>query len=139
VFLLASLVAVPVFASPDGDAVAKCIVDNTTGKDRKDLARWVFVAMSAHPEMQSISNIAPGAIDDVSRTAGSLFTKLLTESCPAETRAALRSDGPLAIQAAFRLLGELAMQELMTDKNVAAAMSAFDNYIDKDKLAALGR
>ena len=25
---------------------------NTSGKDRKDLARWIFLAMAAHPEMK---------------------------------------------------------------------------------------
>jgi hypothetical protein len=28
---------------------SSCMADSSTGKDRKELARWIFVAMSSHP------------------------------------------------------------------------------------------
>ncbi len=126
-------------ASPQIEALSKCVADSTTGKDRKDLARWIFVAMSAHPEMKSIANVAPNATEDVSRVAGQLFTRVLADACPGEVKAAIQVGGPAAIRSAFSVLGQLAMQELMTDNDVAATMGALDRYLDKQKLEALSR
>jgi len=126
-------------ASPQVEALGRCVADSTTGKDRKDLARWLFVAMSAHPEMKSISNVPDSETEEVSRVAGALFTRLLADSCPTQVKAAVQSGGPMAIQAAFTVLGQLAMQELMTDKDVARTMGILERHIDRQKLDALNR
>lgn len=52
----AVIITTPALAGPYTDALGSCLADNTTGKDRKELARWIFVAMSAHPEMRDLSN-----------------------------------------------------------------------------------
>lgn len=126
-------------ASPQVEALGNCIAENTTGKDRKDLARWLFVAMSAHPEMKSISNVTAQETEEVSRVAGALFTKLLADSCPSQVRAAIQAGGPVAIQSAFTVLGQLAMQELMTNKDVAGTMGVLERHIDRQKIDALNR
>ena len=126
-------------ASPQVEALGRCVADSTTGKDRKDLARWLFVAMSAHPEMKSLANVPGDAVEEVSRVAGALFTRLLADSCPAQVKAAVQSGGGAAIQAAFNVLGQLAMQELMTDKDVAGTMAILERHLDKQKLDALNR
>lgn len=121
------------------EALSRCVAENTTGKDRKDLARWLFVAMSAHPEMKSISPAPREAADEVSRITGALFTRLMAETCRQQVRAAIQAGGPAAIQAAFGVLGQLAMQELMADKDVAATMGLLDRYVDREKLDAAMR
>jgi hypothetical protein len=135
VLLLAALVAAPSFAAPESQTLSACFADNTTGKDRKILARWVFLGMSTHPEMQDITHVAPDVIDNATKVTAALFTRLTTQSCRNEFRAAtLSSGGSSEIQAAFQVLGQLAMQELMTDKNVMTSMSAISKYIDKKAL-----
>jgi len=131
--------ALAVHAQPTVDALSKCLAENTTGRDRKDLAKWLFVAMGAHPEMKAIASITASAPEESSRAAGSLFTKLITESCPSQAKAALAAVGPSAFQSGFTVLGQLAMQELMADKDVAAGMGMLQKYIDSEKLhSALG-
>ena len=50
-FLLVVLLQVPGLALADSAAdLSTCVADNTSGKQRKDLARWVFFAMAAHPD-----------------------------------------------------------------------------------------
>jgi len=119
------------------DTLSKCVADNTSGKDRKDLARWLFVAMGAHPEMRAIASIAPAASEDASRSAGQLFTRLLADSCPKEASAAVRASGQVAIQTAFGTLGQLAMQELMTDPEVAASMGRLQAHMDSSRIQAV--
>ena len=86
--------------------------------------------------MKAISTITPGSADSSSQVAGALFTRLIADSCPKEAKAAVEATGPVAFQSAFSILGQLAMQELMADKDVNAGMSLLQKYIDNAKLQA---
>jgi len=136
-FALLAVLTTAVHSQPAVDAFGKCLADNTSGKDRKDLARWLFVAMGAHPEMKQISSINPAASDDSSRVVGSLFNRLIIEACPKEAKSAVGAVGPIAFQSAFAVLGQLAMQELMTDKNVNASMGLLQKYVDNAKVQSV--
>jgi hypothetical protein len=127
----------PAWAQSAVDEFSRCMAENSTGKDRKVLARWLFVSMGAHPEMRSVSTLSAGAAEQASREAGELFTRLLADQCPNQTRAAVRAVGPVAIQSAFAVLGQLAMQELMTDKDVAAGMALLQKHLNTSKLEPL--
>jgi hypothetical protein len=141
-FLIAlaiSSLGVSAFAGPSTDSLLTCLADNTTGRDRKELARWMFVAMAAHPEMHDLSSVTPATGDQASQSVALLLTHLLSESCPQEVRAARRADGSQAMSAAFESLGRLAMQELVTSKEVRSALTGFEKFIDRKKLeSALG-
>lgn len=126
--------AVPAMAGPAADALSECMADNTSGRERKDLARWVFVGMSSHPEMRDLSVSTDEARDRVDRTMGQLVTKLLAESCLEQARAAVQQEGAVALQISFGMLGKLAMQELTSNEAVSGAMSGFEKYIDKGKM-----
>ena len=63
--------------------------------------------------------------------------RLLAEDCPEKTKKALKEDGSIAIENAFRLVGEVAMQELMTNQNVSMSIANFEKYVDKKKLGFL--
>ena len=117
-------------------ALKSCLADNTSGKDRKDLARWIFLALAAHPELkQDASPNAAAAGDESSRTMAALVTRLFTESCVNETKAVLQGGQPQSLQFAFEALGQLAMRELMADKSVQASMSLFQQYIDQKRFS----
>ena len=123
------------------DALKGCLADNTSGRDRKDLAKWIFIAMAAHPEMKQHAGPSAGAAGvESSRAVAALVTRLLTEKCVKESKAVMATgDGGAAMRLAFEGLGQLAMAELMTDKAVQEAMGAFGHYIDMDRFnAALG-
>jgi hypothetical protein len=117
-------------------ALGSCLADNTTGKDRRDLARWIYVAMSEHPEMGRLSKIPAEAKEEAFKTTGSLVTRLLSENCASQAREAIKHEGPASFQGAFEVLGRLAMQELMTNGDVNAAVSSLGRYADQKKLDA---
>jgi hypothetical protein len=130
-FLLVLAGAPQAQASP----LSNCLADNTTGKERKDLARWVFLAMAAHPEMERL--MTPSAAserDAVEKSMAALLVRLVAESCLKETQAAYKEGGSQAMEAAFQTLGALAMQELMTNDQVKVRMSSFEKYLDQKKL-----
>lgn len=121
-------------AQPAIEAFSNCIADNSSGKDRKEMARWIFVSMGAHPEIKSIASISATAPEETSKTMGELVTRLLGENCPREAKLAIEVAGPNALEAGFKLLGELAMRELMTNKEVSISLGLYEKYLNKEKM-----
>jgi glutamate mutase epsilon subunit len=131
------LLSLPVHAQQPGEALSTCFVENTTGRDRKDLAKWVFVAMGAHPEMKAMASISTAASDNASRAAGRIFTRLITETCVKEARAAFKTNDAMAFTSAFSVLGMIAMQEITNDKDVSSGLEVIQRYIDTTKINAV--
>jgi hypothetical protein len=137
--LVLAALATPAAAGPYTDALGACLADNTTGRDRKELARWIFAAMSSHPEMRDLSSVTAEGKEQVFRSAGNLVTRLLTENCRDPARAAMKAEGPSSFEAAFGTLGRLAMQELMSNGEVRTAVGSFERYVDRKKIEAAMR
>jgi len=132
-----ALLSAPASAASLLENASTCLADSTNGKDRKDLARWIFLAMASHPEIKNLSAATPEAADQASRSTGALFTRLLTENCPNEIRALVKAEGTGGIKKAFEFLGQLAMQELMSNRDVAGNLTAFERYVDMPKISAV--
>jgi hypothetical protein len=126
----------PAIAGPVTDRLSLCLAANTTGKERKVLAKWVFVSISAHPALKDVSKTSTKIRDETDQAVGSLVTRLMTESCVSEFRAAAEQDESQSFQKAFESLGRLAFQELMSDSSVNVSMSGFKKYLDKEKFEA---
>lgn len=135
--LLLAMCAATSQAGAYSDQLTTCLTDNTSGKDRKLLAKWVFSAMAAHPEMRSMANIPNETREDTLRAAGAMLTRLLTETCVAQTQAALKNEGGMALETSFAVLGQLAMRELMSNPDVNAAIGSIDQFVDRKKMNAV--
>jgi len=136
ILTLILVLVVPVAAQAQSPAalLGRCLADNTSGKDRKTLARWVFLAMAAHPEIkQHVAASAARATEETNEAVAAVFTRLVTESCVEQTKSAAKEGGGQALQGAFQTLGALAMQELMSDADVKATMGGFEKYLDRNK------
>lgn len=142
-FILISLLvnglafSMPVFANQAASQLGTCMIDSLTGKERKKLAIWIFFGMTAHPEIMPYSNVTDENRTQLDQDTGALITRLLTEDCPAQTKEVMGEANSLAMQSAFELVGRVAMQELMTNQEVARAMASFEQYMDKNKINAL--
>lgn len=137
--LACALLASPAYAGAYSDDLAKCLVSSTSQEDKAALVRWVFATAALHPDVASISSVSDSARDQMDRGIAALFQELLTERCRKQTMDAVRYEGGQAFQQSFGYLGQVAMQELMTDKQVGAGFSAFIKYVDKSKIEALTR
>lgn len=137
--LIAALSALHIpcaIAGPASDSLSACVADNTTGKDRKDLARWIFASMATHPEMERHSSITAADREELDKSLATIVTKLLTENCKAETKLAYEKEGNAALETAFRVFGELAMQELMSNSTVKSTFEKYAVYLDQKKFEA---
>lgn len=128
------------FAAPTpSERLGTCLADSTTGKDRKELARWIFMAMAAHPDINELSAASQEQIIQSNKNMAALVTRLLTETCVTEVRAAMAdgnngSNGSSNLFQAFKTLGEVAMRELMGNRNVTKSVSDYTQYLDKKKI-----
>lgn len=126
----------PVMADQPTRNLGSCMVDALNGKERKQLAKWIFFAIAAHPEIKSYSSATSKDVNVSDKTVGALITRLLTSDCPAELKVAYKAD-PAAVQKAFELVGQVAMQELLANQNVTSAITNYAQYTDLDKINSL--
>jgi hypothetical protein len=135
---LSFLIPHAAFAATPSETLGTCLVDNTTGKDRKELARWIFVAMTAHPDIRELSAARDEQTIQANKSMASLVTRLLTQNCTTEVRAAMASEGGNTnMFNAFKALGEVAMRELMGNPNVAKSVGDYVQYLDKKKIESV--
>jgi hypothetical protein len=127
----------PAAAGPFADDMAKCLVKSTSNEDRTLLVRWIFSAITLHPDLTSLSSITPQQRSDITAKAGALFQRLLLDSCKSETQQAVQNEGQQTIQYAFQVLGQAATRGLFTDPHVMDGMKDLAKNIDEDKLKAL--
>ncbi len=121
-------------ASPASDSLGTCMIDSMTGKERKQLAQWIFFAMAAHPDIKEYSKVSAESQAKTNEIIGKLISRLLTETCVEQLKAAVKEDGQTAISGAFELVGKYAMQDFMASKEVLGSISGYVNFVDQEKL-----
>jgi hypothetical protein len=137
VILVISLLPISAFAGEAANELGVCLADSLTGKERKALARWIFFGMAAHPEIRPYTEVSDQAIDDLDKLVGELVTRLMTSDCPQQARAAVKDEGSAAIEYAFGLVGQVAMQELMMNQEVSQTLGGFEKYVDQEAIQSL--
>ena len=123
-------------AVAEAQDLGTCLIDSLNGKERKQLAKWIYFAIAAHPEMVKFSNIKDDDRVETDKYIGKLVTRLLAEDCASTAKIALKTD-PLALEKAFELVGQVAMQELMNNQSVNSAVTSYIKYADLNKLKSL--
>lgn len=116
--------------SAHNEALSRCLERETSRGDRIRFAQWMFAIMSLHPDVTAMSKVTDEQRTELSRTTGGLFTNLITKACAPEARDAMQVGGLNAIQDSFRVIGEGAMRELVSNPNVAAGFADFGKYVD---------
>lgn len=140
-FLLCLLLSVPSAANAAqyGDALSKCLVRSTSSADKALLVEWIFFAIALNPTVAPVTNISGAKREEVDKRAAKMFERLLVESCLVETQKAVKHEGSAAVGEAFRLLGQVATEEMFGNPAVAKGAENFARYIDGERIEkALG-
>jgi len=119
------------------DDLAKCFVSSTSTSDRNSLVKWMFTSAALHPAVKSIVSVSAAQQKVSDQFMAKLTERLMFESCKTQLQQAMQYEGPLALQAGFQGLGQVAGRELFSDPSVARAMGNLKNYIDKQKMEKL--
>ena len=132
--VLMILLSLSAHAGPQSDALGTCLTDNTNGKERKELARWIFTAISAHPEMRDLSNISKQDREKSNKAMATIVMRLLTDNCATQARDAVKAEGGEGLESSFKVLGQLAMQEIMSNQSVSTSIADYVKFLDQKKL-----
>ena len=113
-------------------ALSTCLTDSLNGKERKELAKWIYFGMSQHSTIKPYSNISNDDQIQMDQYLGKLMTRLLTVDCKSIVKSALEADSN-SLEAAFGVVGRVAMEELMREKSVSRTLEQFSEYVDIDE------
>jgi hypothetical protein len=100
--------------------------------------QWMFAVFSLNPSVKILSSVDIQQSDEINKRIASLFQRLLVVDCRSQTVDAIKNEGPNAIEAAFKVLGEIATRDLMSDKEVAKEIEGFIKYLDQSKFEEIG-
>lgn len=120
-------------AEDPGEALGTCISSSTTGKDRVEVAKWIFEIMTLHPQIHVMASITPEQRLAGNQTMAKLVTRLLTTDCLKETKDIRKANGD-GLEQAFTVLGKMAINELMSHPSVVAANTEFAKYLDTNAI-----
>ena len=135
--LLLTASAMPAAAGPYADALGRCLIENTSENDRKQLIVWMFSAASQHPVVRDLLVVTPQQVDTANKAMADLTMRLLTEECLDVARKAIRIEGKVTLEQSFNLLGQVAGRELFSSPHVAEAMAGYAGHLDGQKLQQL--
>ena len=119
------------------DDMSRCLVSHTSAKDKTDLVRWIFGVSALHPDLKDVASVSEPQREAMNRNIAKLLERLLTVSCRKQTEEAIRYEGGAAMQTSFQVLGQVAMQELMSNPVVSNGFAAYSKYLDKAKFDEL--
>ncbi len=117
-----------------GDDLSRCLLESATQKDKITLVKWMFTAMSLHPAIKTMANVSDEQRQQANKEMGELMVDLISVRCLEKTKKAVQFEGPVAIQASFKLFGQMAGRELFTSPDVAKGIAGIRDFIDTEAL-----
>lgn len=121
-----------------GDDLTRCLVSATSREDRVAFTRWIFTAMSANPSVADLSNVSEDQRLEANRTTANLMQRLILTDCRQQSLAAVRYEGEQTISDSFKMVGEVAMIDLMNHPDVAAELESLGTLLDASAWEAFG-
>ena len=100
-------------------------------------ARWLFAVMSKSPHIRNLSAVTAAQTEEINRTFARLVTRLVTKDCADEVRPIVANNFVAGFQLVGRSLGETAMTELMSGKEVDKAVGAYTDYLSENDFKVL--
>jgi len=127
---LALFPAQKLLAGPYSDALAKRLVESTTPAEKRILVRWMFAAMSLHPDLSDVVSMSSEQRTEANKAFAELITRMMTQTCATEAKAAMKYEGPSSLEYAFNVFGQVAARELFANPKVAAGMGELQKMVD---------
>lgn len=125
-----------VWAGQYVDQLSQCLVNATSEQDRSTVVQWLFVALSAHPDLKGFSNVTPEQKQQLDQKLATVLQTTIADKCQAQTKAVIQNEGIQAVGQSFQALGQTTGKAILNDPAVNAQLRGTLRYIDLNKLAA---
>jgi hypothetical protein len=119
----------PSHSTAEQTALSQCVSLRTTGADRIMTARWLFAMMS---QIVDLSAVTAEHTKELNQGFAKLLTRLVTKDCTDEVRPVAAGNFEDAFAQVGKALGETAMNELMSGKDVDEAMGAYTDFLSEE-------
>lgn len=115
------------------DDLGKCLVRKTSEADRAALMRWIFGALTLNPTVQFMTTITEEQRTEYAKIGAGLMERLILVDCRNEAAEGLKYEGPGVVSSAFKLLGEVAGNGLMTHPLVTEELGKVAAFLNEAK------
>ena len=138
-FILSSFIVVfcsnASLSGPFTDDLTRCLIINTTDRDKISLINWIWFAMSVHPDIAKNmrSQILHEEKEIADKKVAYMISNLFLEKCKDETSKAFKYEGDEAI-GSFKTLGELSMSTLLQNNQVQDRLSDYVKFLHPNLL-----
>ncbi len=128
------------FAGEHATPLPQCLVSNTTSADKEILTRWVFTTLAKHPnlatdpKMSDLASIAQNVRSGADREMAQLVEKFIYDKCNSQLKAAIKNEGPLAIQTSIRSYVQQTGQEILQHPSIAGSIGGVASQMNAQKL-----
>jgi hypothetical protein len=133
----AAMGAPPLQTTAQQGSIVQCVVMRTTGADRMLTAQWLFAVMSKSPQIAPLSAVTADRTSQLNKDFARLMVRLANKDCIDQVRPLAADDLKGAFGQVGAALGQIAMQELMSGKEVDEAVEAYANYLSESDFKAL--
>ena len=126
----------PVQAGKYTDTLSTCMIEKTTAEEQKNMGRWMFSVLSAHPDMQQFFSYTHNKDlqQQLDKKLATLMGDLLLNRCKHPLQNAIRQEGLNSIKNAGQQWAKIAVTGLSNHPDVKQQLSAYLQYINILKL-----
>lgn len=121
-------------AGPTVDQLSDCLVKATTATDKTTVLQWTFVALSAHPDLKTFSNVTETQRNQLDEKFAQVVQRVLVDQCAAQTKAVIKAEGLQAVGDSFQQLGRATGEEILQNPEVKQQLKGIIRYVDLNKL-----
>lgn len=121
-------------AGEHANRLSQCLVSNTTVADKQILTKWVFTTLANHPTLSDMATIAQNIRSGADREMAQLVEKFIYDKCNEQLKAAVKNEGPMAIQTSIQSYVEQTGREILQHPSIAGSIGGVASQMDAKKL-----
>jgi hypothetical protein len=133
----ATICAQRAWAGPYADDLAKCFVQSSSVDDKTLFVEWMFAELSLNPSVAPLTSLTDAQRVAFTQKSADYYQRLMFKDCRQQMIDGLKYEGPAAMTAGFRIIGQVAVREMMSNPKTQAGMAALTKSLNKEKLVEL--
>lgn len=115
-------------------ALSQCLVSNTTAADKAVMTKWVFSSLSNHPSLSDMASMSDAARTGADQEMARLVESFIYDKCNSQLKAAVKNEGPMAIEQSIRSYVEVTGREILQHPSISSSVTGLASQLDARKM-----